>query len=145
MGWVVFLFGCLVTIPVGWFLFARTRADRFLTAVGLVLLAPTIWSAGLGLQIGPCDTPDCVTTKQQDLLIFAVAALVVLIAAFVVIAMRHAIPGALLLILSCVLNMVATWKVDRVTTIMFFILGAGLAAYFVLSLLPNRAERTATV
>jgi len=145
MGWVVFLFGCFVTIPVGWFLFTRTRSDRFLTAVGLVLLPPTIWSAGLGLQIGPCDTPTCVTHKQQDLLIFAVAGLVVLIAALVVLALLRAIPGAALIILACVLNMVATWKVDTVTTIMFALLGIGVGLYFALSLLPTRQERAATV
>ena len=144
MGWVVFLFGCFVTIPVGWFLFTRTRGDRFLTAIGLVLLPPTIWSAGLGLQIGPCDTPKCVTNQQQNLLIFAAIGLVVLIAALVAVATRRAIPGALMLVLACVLNMVATWKVDRVTTIMFAILGAAVVAYFALSLLPNRAEASST-
>ena len=140
MGWVVFIAGCLVTIPIGWLLFARTRGDRFLTALGLVLLPPTIWSAALGLQIGPCDTPTCVTSKQQDLLIFAVAALVVLAVALVAVGTMRAIPAAVLMTLACVLNMVATWKVDRVTTIMFFILGAGVAFYLALSLLPNRAE-----
>jgi hypothetical protein len=140
MGWAVFIFGFVVTIPVGWFLFSRTRGDRFLCAMGLVLLAPTIWSAGLGLRLGPCDTPECVTHKQQDLLIFAVAALVVLIAAFVVIAMRQAIAGAVLVTLSCVLNMVAVWKVDKVMTIMFAILAVSTVLYFALSLLPNRPE-----
>jgi hypothetical protein len=140
MGWAVFIFGFVVTIPVGWFLFSRTRGDRFLCAMGLVLLAPTIWSAGLGLQLGPCDTPTCVTHKQQVLLIFSVAALVVLIAAFVVIVMMQAIPGALLIALSCVLNMVGAWKLDKVMTIMFAILGVGTVAYLALSLLPNRPE-----
>jgi hypothetical protein len=140
MGWVVFLFGCFVTIPAGWFLFTRTRSDRFLTALGLVLLPPTIWSAGLGLQIGPCDTPTCVTQKQQDLLIFAVAGLVVLIGALVLLALRRAIPGAVLIVLTCVLNMVATWKVDKVTTIMFGLLAAAAVAYLALSLVPNRTE-----
>jgi hypothetical protein len=140
MGWVVFLFGCFVTIPAGWFLFTRTRSDRFLTALGLVLLPPTIWSAGLGLQIGPCDTPTCVTQKQQDLLIFAVAGLVVLIGALVLLGLRRAIPGAVLIVLTCVLNMVATWKVDKVTTIMFGLLAAAAVAYLALSLVPNRTE-----
>ena len=140
MGWAVFIFGVVVTIPVGWFLFSRTRGDRFLCAMGLVLLTPTIWAAGLGLQLGPCDTPTCVTHKQHDLLIFAVAALVILIAALVVIAMRQAIPGALLITLCCVLNMVAAWKVDKVMTIMFAILAASTVSYFALSLLPNRPE-----
>jgi hypothetical protein len=140
MGWVVFLFGCLITIPGGWFLFARTRSDRFLAAVGLVMLPPTIWSAGLGLSIGPCDTPKCVTDTQQNLLMFAVAALVVLIGSLVAIALMRAVPGALLMLLACVLNMVAVWKVDKVTTIMFFILGASVALYFALSLLPRRAD-----
>lgn len=140
MGWAVFIFGFVVTVPVGWFLFSRTRGDRFLCAMGLVLLAPTIWAAGLGLRLGPCDTPTCVTHKQQDLLIFAVGALVVLIAAFVLLAMRQAIPGAALITLTCVLNMVAVWKVDKVMTIMFAILAVSTVLYFALSLLPNRPE-----
>jgi hypothetical protein len=140
MGWVVFIVGCLVTIPIGWLLFARTRGDRFLTAVGLILLPPTIWSAALGLQIGPCDTPTCVTSKQQDLLIFAVAALVVLALALVAVGMMRAVPAAVLMALACVLNMVATWKIDKVTTILFVILGASVVLYLALSLLPNRPE-----
>ena len=140
MGWVVFIVGCLVTIPIGWLLFARTRGDRFLTALGLILVPPTIWSAALGLQIGPCDTPTCVTSKQQDLLIFAVAALVVLAVALVAVGTMRAAPAAVLMAVACVLDMVATWKVDRVTTVMFFILGAGVVLYFALSLLPNRPE-----
>jgi uncharacterized protein YacL len=145
MGWVVFLFGCLITIPVGWFLFARTRSDRFLCAVGLVLIPPTIWSAALGLSIGPCDTPKCVTDHQQNLLMFAVAGLVVLIGALVAVVLGRAIPGAALMILACILNMVATWKVDRVTTIMFGILGGAVILYLALSLVPNRPEQAATV
>jgi hypothetical protein len=140
MGWVVFIVGCLVTIPIGWVLFARTRGDRFLTALGLILVPPTIWSAALGLQIGPCDTPTCVTSKQQDLLIFAVAALVVLALALVAVGMMRAVPAAVLMALACVLNMVATWKIDKVTTILFAILGASVVLYFALSLLPNRPE-----
>jgi hypothetical protein len=140
MGWVVFIFGCLVTIPVGWFLFSRTRGDRFLIAVALVMLPPTIWSAGLGLQIGPCDTPTCVTHTQQNLLIAAVAALVALIAAFVLVALRQAMPGAALVILTCILNMVATWKIDKVTTIMFAILGVATVLYLALSIVPNKPE-----
>ena len=140
MGWVVFIVGCLVTIPIGWLLFARTRGDRFLTALGLILVPPTIWSAALGLQIGPCDTPTCVTSKQQDLLIFAVAALVVLALALVAVGMMRAVPAAVLMALACVLNMVATWKIDKVTTILFVILGASVVLYLALSLLPNRPE-----
>jgi hypothetical protein len=140
MGWVVFIVGCLVTIPIGWVLFARTRGDRFLTALGLILVPPTIWSAALGLQIGPCDTPTCVTSKQQDLLIFAVGALVVLALALVAVGMMRAVPAAVLMALACVLNMVATWKIDKVTTILFAILGASVVLYFALSLLPNRPE-----
>jgi hypothetical protein len=140
MGWVVFIAGCLVTIPIGWLLFSRTRGDRLLTALGLILLPPTIWSAALGLQIGPCNTPVCVTSKQQNLLIFAVGALVVLALALAAVGTMRAVPAAALMALCCVLNMVATWKVDRVTTVMFFILGAGVVLYFALSLLPNRPE-----
>jgi uncharacterized membrane protein len=140
MGWVVFLFGCLVTIPVGWLLFARTRGDRFLCAVGLVMLPPTVWSAGLGLSIGPCDTPKCVTTHQQNLLMFAVAGLIVLIGALVAVGLRRPVPGALLMILACALNMVGVWKVDKVTTIMFGLLGVAVGLYFALSLLPRRAD-----
>src|SRR3954452_24957730 len=99
MGWVVFIVGCLVTIPIGWLLFARTRGGRFLTAVGLILLPPTIWSAALGLQIGPCDTTTCVTGRRQDLVIFAVAALVVLALALLAVGMMRAVPAAVLMAL----------------------------------------------
>ena len=138
MGWVVFLFGCLVTIPVGWALFTRPRADRFLSAVGLVMLAPIIWAAGLGLRIGPCDTPTCVTHQQQNLLLFAVGALVVVAIGLVAVAMTRPLPAAALLIVGGVLAMVSTWKVDRVTTIMFVLLTAVVVAYLMLALLPNR-------
>src|SRR3954468_11175613 len=138
MGWAVFLIGCAVVVPIGWVLFTRTRADRFLTVVSLVLLAPTIWSAALGLSIGPCDTPTCVTNKQHDLLIFAVAGLVVLLLAMVAIGLLRTIPGAALLILAVVLDMVSTWNVDRVTTIMFGILAGAVAAYVVFGILPSR-------
>jgi hypothetical protein len=138
MGWVVFILGFLIVIPVGWFLFTRARADRFLTAVGLVLIPPTIWAAAIGLQIGPCDTPECVTNKQQDLLMFAVAGLVVLALALAAVATLRTLPAAGLMILAPVLDMVSTWKIDRVTTIMFFILAAVVVAYVVFGLLPRR-------
>jgi hypothetical protein len=140
MGWAVFLIGCVVTIPVGWALFTRPRADRFLSAVGLVLLAPTIWAAALGLRIGPCDTPICVTHKQQDLLLFAVAGLVLLAVGLVLVAAIRPIPGAAVLTLAAVLVAVSTWKIDKVTTIMFGLLAATVLAYTVLGLLPNRPE-----
>jgi hypothetical protein len=140
MGWAVFLGACAVTILAGWWLFTRTRGDRFLLVVGLVLLPPTIWAAGLGLKIGPCDSTACVTHTQRNLLVIAVAALVMLVLALVALATARVIPGAVLMILAGVLDIVATWKVDRVVTIMFAILAAAAVTYFVASLLPNRAQ-----
>ena len=138
MGWVVFILGFLIVIPIGWALFTRMRADRFLSVVGLVLLPPTIWSAAIGLSIGPCNTPGCVTNKQQDLLMFAVAGLVLLLLALAAVATMRALPAAVLMILASVLDMVSTWKIDRVTTIMFAVIAVVAAAYLVFGLLPKR-------
>ena len=140
MGWVVFFFGCLVTIPVGWLLFSRTRADRLLSAIALVLLPPTIWSAALGLSIGPCNTGSCVTHKQHNLLALAVAALVLLVLAVVALALSHTIPAAVLMAVSSVLTLVSVVKIDTVTAIMFGLLAAAVVVYLILALLPARSR-----
>jgi hypothetical protein len=140
MGWVVFLVGCLLTVPVGWLLFTRTSADRFLSLVGITLLPPTVWSAALGLKIGSCKSTTCVTHSQRHLLLFAVAALVVLVLALAALAVERRIAGAALMTLAPVLTAVSTWKLDRVSTVMFGILAGAVAAYLVLALLPNRAS-----
>jgi hypothetical protein len=138
MGWAVFAIGCLAPILAGWALFTRTRADRFLSVVGLTLVPPTVWSAALGLKIGSCKSTTCVTTSQRNLLVVAVAALVVLALALVALAVLRTIEAAFLMTLAAALALVSTWKVDRVTTIMFGILAGAVAAYLVLGLLPNR-------
>jgi hypothetical protein len=142
MGWAVFLIACFLTIPIGWLVLTRPRADRFLAVVGLTLLVPTIWAAAIGLKIGPCDSTSCVTHTQRNLLVLAVPALVVLGLALVAIFRRLAVPAAALMTLAAILDFVATWKVDRVTTVMFGILAGAVATYLVLALLPNRASET---
>jgi hypothetical protein len=141
MGWVVFLIGVFVVVPVGWFLLARTRADRFLTVVGLTLLPPTIWSAALGLKIGPCKVGSCVSHSEHNLLVFAVAAFVVLVLALVALALLKTVPGALLMTLAGALGVVSAVKIDTVTALMFGILTAAAALYFTLALLPAVRSR----
>jgi hypothetical protein len=141
MGWVLFLIGVFVVVPVGWLLLARTSADRLLTVVGLTLLPPTIWSGALGLKIGPCKVGSCVSHSEHNLLVFAVAAFVVLVVALVALALLQTIPGALLMTLAAALEVVSAVKIDTVTALMFGILAGVAALYFILALLPAVRSR----
>jgi hypothetical protein len=141
MGWVVFLIGVFVVVPVGWLLLAHTRADRFVTVVGLTLLPPTIWSGALGLKLGPCKVGSCVSHSQHNLLVFAVAAFVVLVVALVALALLKTVPGALLMTLAGALGVVSVAKIDTVTALMFGILAVAAGLYFLLVLLPGMRSR----
>jgi hypothetical protein len=140
MGWVAFFVGCLVTIPVGWLLLSRSHADRLLSVIGLVMLPPTVWTAALGLGIGPCEVGSCVTHKQHNLLALGVAALVVLALALAALALARPIPAALLMTAANVLALVSVVKIDVITAIMYLILGGGTALYLMLALLPARSR-----
>ncbi len=141
MGWVVFIFGCLITIPIGWALFSHTRSDRLLSVMGLILLPPMIWAAAIGLGIGPCKEGSCVTHQQKNLLTLAVIGLVVLVAALVALYLQQALVGGALMFVASVLLVFSVRKIDKVTAIAFGILAAAVAVYTVLFFLRGRPER----
>jgi hypothetical protein len=140
MGWAVFLIGCFITIPVGWLLLARSKADRLLSVVGLTLLPPTIWSAALGLEIGPCKVGSCVSHSEHNLLVVAVGAFVALALGLAALFVLRTLAGAALIFLAGILGVVAVFKIDKVTVVMFALLAAVAALYAVLALLPNRTS-----
>jgi hypothetical protein len=141
MGWVVFILGCLVTIPAGWALFSHTHSDRLLSVVGLTLLPPTIWAAAIGVGIGPCKEGSCVTHTQKSLLTLAVAGLVLLVLALAALYLQQVIIGGGLMFVAAVLDVISVAKIDKVTAIGFALLAAVIAVYTVVRLVRSRPER----
>jgi hypothetical protein len=140
VGWVVFIFGCLITIPIGWALFSRGDADRLLSVIGLILLPPTIWGAGIALGIGPCDEGSCVTHQQKNLLWLAVVAVVLLVVAFVLLYMQQRMIGGGVMLVAAILGLVSVTKIDKVLAIAYGLLAASIAAYVIVQWSRSRPE-----
>jgi len=141
MGWVVFIFGCLITIPVGWALFSKSNADPGLSVTGLILLPPTIWGAGIGLGIGPCKVSECVTHQQKNLLGLAVIAVILLIASFVLLFLGNRMIGGIVMFVAAVLGVFSTAKIDKVLAISYGLMAATVATLVIVQWSRSRPER----
>jgi hypothetical protein len=141
MGWVMFLIGLALPVPVGMFLIGKRRSNLALTLLSLVALPLVLWSASLYLKIGPCGVPDCMSSSEHSRLVLAVPGLVLLVAGYVLLAMRQTWAAGVVLILSYVLTAVGVAKTDRTVTVTLSIL-AGAAIAYLAYLYANRVDTT---
>lgn len=141
MGWVMFLLGLALPVPVGMFLIGKRRANLPLTLLGLVALPLVLWSASLYLEIGPCGVPDCMSSTEHSRLVLAVPGLVLLVAGYVLLAIRQTWAAAASLILSFLLTGIGVAKTDRTVAVTLFILTAAGIGYLV-HMYTSRADMT---
>ena len=141
MGWVMFLVGLVLPVPVGMFLIGKRRANIWLTLLGLVALPLVLWSASLYLKIGPCGTPDCMTNSEHSRLVLSVPGIVLLVGGYALLAIKQTYAGGVSLILSFLLTGVGVAKTDSTITVTFAILAAAAAGYLI-HLYINRVDTT---
>jgi hypothetical protein len=141
MGWAMFLIGLALPVPIGMFLIGKRRSNLALTLLSLVALPLVLWSASLYLKIGPCGVPDCLTSSEHSQLVLSVPGIVLLVAGYVLLAIRQTWAAGAALILSFVLTAVGVAKTDRTITVTLFIL-AGTAIGYLAFLYANRVDTT---
>lgn len=139
MGWVMFLIGLALPVPVGMFLIGKRRGNLLLTLLGLVALPLVLWSASLYLKIGPCGVPDCMSSSEHSRLVLSVPGIVLLVAGYVLLAIRRTYAAGVALVLSFLLTGIGVAKTDSTITVTFAILAAGAAGYLIY-LYVNRVE-----
>jgi hypothetical protein len=141
MGWVMFLLGLALPVPIGAFLIGKRRANLPLTLLGLIALPLVLWSASLYLKIGPCGVPDCMTSSEHSQLVLSVPGLVFLVGGYVLLAVRQTWAAGAALILSFILTALGVAKTDRTVTVTLFILAAAGIGYMI-NLYMNREDMT---
>jgi hypothetical protein len=141
MGWVMFLIGLALPVPIGMFLIGKRRANLLLTLLGLVALPLVLWSASLYLKIGPCGVPDCMSSSEHSQLVLSVPGLVLLVAGYVLLAIRRTWAAGAALILSFLLTAIGVAKTDRTVTVSLCLLAATAIGYLVY-LYANRVDTT---
>jgi hypothetical protein len=134
--------GLALPILVGFVVIGKTKADRPLTLIGLVSLPLLVWGASLGLKIGPCDVPQCMSSTQHSHYVFAIAGLVVLAGAFYVLTRGQQMIGGLIVAVAQLLGAYAMLKTDTASAITFLILCAAALGYvYVEYRLAHEADR----
>jgi hypothetical protein len=123
--------GLLLPIPVGYFLIGKRRASVPLTLFGLISLPLLVWGASIGVGIGPCSVPSCISHTQHSHLVITVVALVILVVAFVLLGLRYFWPGGVVLVVAELVGAYSMTKVDTPITITLIIL-AGLAIAYLI-------------
>jgi hypothetical protein len=123
--------GLLVPIPVGYLLIGRRRADVPLSLIGLTSLPLLVWGASLGASIGPCSVPSCVSHTEHSRLVVSIAALGILLIAFVLLGLRRFWPGGIVLVAAELVGAYSMIKTDTAIVITLLIL-AGLAAGYLI-------------
>ena len=141
MGWVMFLIGLALPVPIGMFLIGKRRSNLALTLLSLVALPLELWAASLYLKIGPCGVPDCMSPSEHSRLVLSVPGIVLLGAGYVLLAMRQTWAAGAALILSFVLTAVGVAKTDRTVTVTLGILAAASIGYLIY-LYANRVDTT---
>jgi hypothetical protein len=141
MGWVMFLIGLALPVPIGMFLIGKRRSNLALTLVSLVALPLELWAASLYLKIGPCGVPDCMSSSEHSRLVLSVPGIVLLVAGYVLLAIRQTWAAGAVLILSFVLTAVGVAKTDRTVSVTLGILAGGALGYLIY-LYANRVDTT---
>jgi hypothetical protein len=142
MGWVLLFIGLLLPPLIGWLLIRRFRADLALTLLGLASLPVLFWGFALWTKIGPCKVGSCLSSGEHGRLVFAIAALVVLLAAFALIAAKNVLAGGAALVLAEALGAVSLARIDNTATIMIILIGLAAAGY--LAVFRSGLARTQT-
>ena len=137
----MFLVGLALPVPIGMFLIAKRRANLPLTLLSLGSLPLVLWSASLYLKIGPCGVPDCMTPTQHSQLVLAVPGIVLLVAGYVLLAIRQTWAAGVSLTLSFLLTGIGVAKTDKTVAVTLFILTGAAGAYLV-HMYTNRADMT---
>jgi hypothetical protein len=137
----MFLIGLALPVPIGMFLIGKRRANLVLTLLGLVALPLVLWSASLYLKIGPCGVPDCMSSSEHSQLVLSVPGLVLLVAGYVLLAIRRTWAAGAALILSFLLTAIGVAKTDRTVTVSLCLLAATAIGYLVY-LYANRVDTT---
>jgi hypothetical protein len=137
----MFLIGLALPVPIGMFLIGKRRANLLLTLLGLVALPLVLWSASLYLKIGPCGVPDCMSSSEHSQLVLSVPGLVLLVAGYVLLAIRRTWAAGAALILSFLLTAIGVAKTDRTVTVSLCLLAATAIGYLVY-LYANRVDTT---
>jgi hypothetical protein len=137
----MFLIGLALPVPIGMFLIGKRRANLLLTLLGLVALPLVLWSASLYLKIGPCGVPDCMSSNEHSQLVLSVPGLVLLVAGYVLLAIRQTWAAGAALILSFVLTAIGVAKTDKTVTVSLCLLAVTAIGYLVY-LYANRVDTT---
>jgi hypothetical protein len=121
--------GLALPLVVGWWALGKTKADRALVLLGLVSLPLLVWAASLGLKIGPCDVPECMSSTQHSHYIFSIIGLVVVLAGFVVLSREQRVAGGILVVIGQLLGAYSMIHTDTASLITFLILAAAAGGY----------------
>ncbi|HEY7632803.1 MAG TPA: hypothetical protein VH817_19010 [Thermoleophilaceae bacterium] len=142
MGWVMLFVGLALPILIGSVVIGKTKADLPLTLIGLVSVPLLVWGASLGLKIGPCDVPQCMSSTQHSHYVIAIVGLVVLAGAFFLLARGQQMIGGLVLALAQLLGAYSMLKTDTASAITFLILCVSALGYlYVQYRLAHEADR----
>jgi len=133
--------GIALPVPIGIWLIRSRRADLLLSLLGLASLPLIVWGASLGAKIGPCKVDGCMSSTQHSRLVFGIVALVILLAAFGLLAYRRVTAGGAVLVVAELVGAYSMTKTDTaaVITLVVFALAAG--GYLVASFLSDRQAK----
>jgi hypothetical protein len=141
VGWAFFFIGLVIPVPIGYWLLRKRRADVPLSLVGLATLPVIFWGASLGAKIGPCGVPDCMSHTQHNHLVWSIASLVILGAAFVVLAMHRKMIGGCVMIVGELVGAYSMLKTDVAAAVMILIFAASIGIYVGGNYLVEREEK----
>ncbi len=133
--------GFVLPLPLGYWLISRAHADLLLTLLGLTSVPLLVWGASLGAEIGPCSVPDCMTSTQHSQLVVAIAALVILLVAFVLLSLPRFFIGGIVEVVALLVGAYSLLKTDLAGTFTLVIFAIAAIVYLVLR---NGQERAAT-
>ena len=131
MGWVFLFIGLLVPVPIAYAMIGWKGANVPLTLFGLISVPMLVWGASIGVGIGPCDVPSCVSHTEHSHLVISIAALVILAVSFVLLALHYFWPGGIALVVAELVGAYSMLKTDTPTAIAMIILALLAGMYLV--------------
>jgi hypothetical protein len=133
--------GLLAPVLIGWWLLGKRRGNALLSLLGLAGFPLIVWGASLGAKVGPCDVPDCMTSTQHSQLVFSIVSLVIVLAAFGLLAWHRATAGGIVLIVGLAVGAYSLAKTDLAGLITLLALAAGAAAYLLIVYFTDREAK----
>jgi hypothetical protein len=123
--------GLFLPIPVGYLVIGWRHADVPLSLFGLTSLPLLVWGASLGASIGPCGVPSCVSHTEHSRLVISIAALVILVVAFVLLGLQRFWPGGIVLVVAELVGAYSMIKTDTAIVITLLILAGSAVGYLI--------------